>query len=152
MSIEEVTQEDIDKESSPIYDQLLAERKDPFVTASHLRVSISEAHNWEPKGPEDDYWCGWYSGRVDTPEQELHAAALGRRPGGDEGDREVLPRRPRIDGTRTGRIPAGPTARKRQARSDRAAKDSGGSEAAADGAGATSGTADRVPAATQEGS
>ena len=136
----------INGESSPLFDQLLAEQRDPFVLSSHLKGAIHDARNWEPKGPEDDYWCGWHAGRLDTPEQELQRAALGRRSGSDEGDRAVLQR-----GARTGRLPAG-SARRKSPRTKRAAKGPGDAEAAPDRARAASGDADRVSSEAQEGS
>jgi hypothetical protein len=141
----------IDGESSPLFDQLLEEQKDPFVISSHLKGAIHDAWNWEPKGPEDVYWCGWYPGRVDTPEQELQLAALGGRPGGDTRDREVLPR----PGTRAGRIPAGSARSKhprRSPRTKRAADGAGSTEATADRARSADGSASRVSSEAQEGS
>lgn len=138
-------------ESSPLFDQLLEEQKDPFVISSHLKGAINDAWNWEPKGPEDDYWCGWYPGRVDSPEQEVQRAALGGRSGGDAGGGEVLPR----SGTRTGRLPAGSARSKhprKSARTKRAADGAGGTEATPDRARSASGDTGRVSSEAQEGS
>lgn len=142
---ENVTEEQINTEESPLFDQLLQERKDPFVVSSHLRGSIAEARVWEPKGPEDDHWAD--HGRVDPAEPQLPpSAGVGGRPAGDSGDREVLPRRSRPGAGATAR----PASSKRS-RAKRAAQAAGGRQASADrpdGAGADPG----VQAEAQEGS